>query len=913
MSETGNPKPQASKPTAVVLQAKFEQAFALHQRGKLADAERIYQEVLRQQPNHFDALHMLGVIALETQHGEQGADLIMKAIRLNASVAAAHSNLGKALLDLKRPADALASFDKAIALKPGLAMAHNNRGKAFNDLKLPEEALASYDKAIALKPDYTEAYSNRGVALQNLKRPEDALASYNKAIALEPGFASAHYNRGNALQDLKRPADALASYERAIALKPDYAEAYCNRGHALKDLKRREEALASYDKAIALKPDYGEAYSNRGNVLSSLKRSAEALASYDKAIALKPGFASAYYNRGLALQDLKRPADAVASYDKAISLRPDLAMAHYNRGIALEDLNRHEQALASHDKAIALTPDFAEAHNNRGNVLLRLKTPADALASYDKAIALQPDFAEAHNNRGLALQDLKRPADALASYDRAIALKPDYTDAWFNRGNIFRDLNRQREAIGAYAQVLKIDPKYPLAKGALLLQKIYCCDWKGLDDLISEIDGNVASGTLSVEPFVWQAVSHSQRSLQKCAELYNEKISPAYIKIFTRPPFANPRKIRIGYSSGEFREQATSHLIVGVLELHNNSQFEIYAVDNGLDDKSEIRKRINASVRGIIDISKLSDSSAVAAICENQIDILVNLNGYFGKHRTQVFAQRPAPIQANYLGFPGTLGASYIDYIIADQHVVPPSHKEFYTEKVVYLPDCYQANDRKKEIGTRLFSRAECGLPQNGFIFCCFNNNYKITPEVFSCWMRLLIQVDGSVLWLLEDSASASANLRKEAVARGINAERIIFAKRMLLPDHLARHRLADLFLDTLPCNAHTTASDALWAGLPVLTCFGATFSGRVAGSLLNAIGLPELITTTLEAYEEMAIDFATHPEKLAIIKRKLAENRLTTPLFDTKRFTRHIEAAYIAMYDRYQAGLPPEHIIVPT
>ena len=290
----------------------------------------------------------------------------------------------------------------------------------------------------------------------------------------------------------------------------------------------------------------------------------------------------------------------------------------------------------------------------------------------------------------------------------------------------------------------------------------------------------------------------------------------------------------------------------------------------------------------------------------------MNLNGYFGEERTGVFANRSAPIQVNYLGFPGTLGAGYMDYIIADRHVIPEKHKEFYTEKVVYLPNCYQANDDKKKLNDCKFTRLECGLPEKGFIFCCFNNSYKILPDIFDCWMRILRKVDGSLLWLIEDNSIAVTNLRKEALARGVSADRLVFAKRIPLSDHLARHRLADLFLDTLPYNAHTTASDALWAGLPVLTCIGETFAGRVAASLLNTIRLPELVTTTLEAYEQMAIDLATDPEKLATIKQKLAENRLTTPLFDTKIFTTHIEKAYTAMYERYQAGLPPDHIVVP-
>ena len=730
--------PREPKPAEAALQGEFNRGQALHQQGKLADAERIYRDILRRRPDHFDALHLLGVIALQTRHAKKAADLISKAIALNANVAAAHNNFGNALLDLKRPGDALASFDKAIALDPHFAVAHNNRANALLDLKRPEEALASCDKAIAAAPD--------------------------------------------------------------------------------------------------------------------------------------------------------------------------LAIAHNNRGMALLKLNHPDEALASFDQAVALKPDLAMAYNNRGNALIDLSRLPDALASYEKAVALEPTLAMAHNNRGMALIDLKRPEEALASFDRAIALKPDYAEACYGRGVVFHDLERYREAADAFAQALAIDPKYPFAKGAVLHHKMLCCDWNGVDSLIAEISHDVASGQPSATPFGWQGVCTSQRSLQLCAELYCDAKFPAKPATFSRRLSAD-NKIRIGYLSGEFRNQATSTLLVGVLENHDNSRFETYAFDNGWDDQSELRKRIDDSVHHIVNIRQLSDPAAAAAICDNHIDLLINLNGYFGEHRMPVFARRPAPIQVNYLGFPGTLGARYIDYIIADRHVIPENHDIFYTEKVVYLPNCYQANDDKRKIATRVFSRSEFGLPEAGIVFCCFNNNYKIMPDVFDCWMRILKQVDGSVLWLLENNATAAGNLKREAAARGIREERIVFAKPLALPDHLARHRLADLFLDTLPYNAHTTASDALWAGLPVLTCLGQTFAGRVAASLLNAIGLPELITTTLDAYERMAVHLATQPKTLTAIKLKVAENRLAKPLFDTRLFTRHIEAAYAAMFERHRAGLPAAHI----
>jgi predicted O-linked N-acetylglucosamine transferase (SPINDLY family) len=628
---------------------------------------------------------------------------------------------------------------------------------------------------------------------------------------------------------------------------------------------------------------------------------------------LAPRSIPALNNLAIAQYEQKTISEAALTAQRTIEIDSRNIDAYLMLSTCQKEQKKYEEALVTCDTIIGIDPTNAQAHCNRGFVLNKIRKYQEAIESFDRALAIQSEFADAFLNRGNSLRNLKRYDEALLAYDKALTFKPDLAEACLGRGNVFFELKRHEEAANAYAEVLKIDPQHPFTKGELLHQKMLACNWKEVDALIAEINEDVILRKLSAEPFGWQGVAKSPRSLQLCAELFNTHNFSTKNKIATIKPLANHKKIRIGYSSGELRDQATSHLIVGLLEHHDNSRFEIYGIDNGWDDQSEIRQRINASVHSIIDISRLSDASAAAAICENEIDILVNLNGYFGEHRTGVFAKRCAAIQVNYLGFPGTLGADYMDYIVADQCVIPENHKTFYLEKVVYLPNCYQANDNKKKIGTLNFTRLELGLPEKGFVFCCFNNSYKILPDVFDCWIRILKKIDGSVLWLIEDNAIAAKNLRKEAVARGIRADRLVFAKRMPLTEHLARHRLASLFLDTLPYNAHTTASDALWAGLPVLTCLGETFAGRVAASLLNAIRLPELITTTLEAYEQMAINLATHPEKLAAIKRKLAENRLTTPLFDTKLFTKHIEAAYTAMYDRYQAGLAPDHIVIPN
>ena len=689
---------------------------------------------------------------------------------------------------------------------------------------------------------------------------------------------------------------------------PNSAQDFFNRGMALAASGSYAAAIAHFERAIAARSDFVPAHLLRAKLLADLRRYDDALAGIDKLLVLAPNLAEAWLGRSNILFETGRYGEALAACERALALKPDLAEAWLGRGNVLAELKRYHEALAAYDRALALNPQFAGAMIGRGNVFNAIKRYGDALAAYDKALVLAPGFAEAWLGRGNVLNALKCYDEAFAAFDRALALVPNLVEARFGRGNVFAAVKRHSEAAIAYAEVLKIDPQHAFTKGFLLHQKMLACDWSGIGPLIADIDRDVAAGKPAAEPFGWQAAATSPQSLQRCAELYNADRYPA-VAVPPPPSLITHEKIRVGYVSGEFREQATSHLIVGVLEKHDPSRFEIFCVDNGWDDRSEIRKRINAAAQKIVDISKFGDAAAVAAIREHKIDILVNLNGYFGEHRMPIFARRPAPIQVNYLGFPGTLGAGYIDYIIADRHVIPEEHKGFYCEKVAYLPNCYQANDRNKAIAENTPDRRGCGLPEGGFVFSCFNNNYKILPEIFDCWMRILSRVDGSVLWLFEDNEGAALNLRKEAAARKVNPERLVFAKRMPLADHLARHRLADLFVDTLPYNAHTTASDALWAGLPLLTCRGATFPGRVASSLLDAVGLPELITRTLEAYERLAVELATHPEKLAAIKSKLADSRLTTPLFDTGPFTRHIEAAYAAMYERARAGLAPDHI----
>ena len=422
---------------------------------------------------------------------------------------------------------------------------------------------------------------------------------------------------------------------------------------------------------------------------------------------------------------------------------------------------------------------------------------------------------------------------------------------------------------------------------------------------------SVLKGNQSVAPFAFLAVPSSIEAQFKCAKIWiARECPPSEIPIWQGERYQHDR-IRVAYLSPDFRKHAIALLAAGLFQCHDTTLFDIIALSSGPDDKSDMRMRLQASFNQFIDVATYSDNDIGRLIRKLEIDILIDLAGLTTGSRMAVFARRPAPISVSYLGYPGTSGANYIDYIIADRIVIPEEQRRFYPEKIVYLPNTYQVNDATRPIADQRFTRAQCGLPSTGFVYCCLNGNYKVTPSIFAAWMRILAKVEHSVLWLFESNMTAAKNLREAAAKQGIRPERLVFAKKLPLLDHLARYCLADLFLDTLPYNAHTTASDALWAGLPVLTCLGGTFAGRVSASLLHAIDLAELVTTSLEAYERMAVELAMHPYKLANIRDRLAANRRTMPLFNTELFAKHLETAYKIMYERYQSDLSPDHIFV--
>ena len=621
----------------------------------------------------------------------------------------------------------------------------------------------------------------------------------------------------------------------------------------------------------------------------------------------------AIFELGITYAEANKISEAIIIFNCLHYLNIRDQKISYNLGFLYALRGDFESARQSFDRAIESNPGDLDALVNYGSILHELKRFDEALAYYDKVLCLQSDYEKALYNKGNTLHKLKRYDEAIAHYDKALSLNSDNPEALSNKGLTLHELKRYDEAIAHYDKALSLKADIDWVYGNLVHTQMKICSWSGLVDDSSNISKKVWAKEKVATPFSLLAMNDDALLHKKCSEIFAQDkytVNSALGPISKR---ANNKKIRIAYFSPDFRSHPVSFLTSELFEIHNRGSFEVFAFSL---QKSPIEDETNLHLRHsfdrFIDVEKMSDSEIAQLARELEVDIAIDLAGLTQYSRTGIFSYRAAPIQVNWLGYAGTIGADFIDYIVADKTIIPESHHQFYTEKVMYLPDTYMVDDSKRIPSSRVFIRKECGLPDNAFVFCCFNNDYKFNPQVLDGWSRILLAVDNSVLWISENNEHFKANIATEFEMRGIDSNRIIFAQRVeLMADHLARSSLADLFLDTHPYNAHTTALDSLKTSVPVLTLMGQSFASRVAASLLNAIDLPELITNTQEEYEALAIELAMNPKKLADIKLRLTNNRVTTPLFNTPLFTKNLEAAYIKMMERYQADLKPDHISI--
>jgi predicted O-linked N-acetylglucosamine transferase (SPINDLY family) len=690
-------------------------------------------------------------------------------------------------------------------------------------------------------------------------------------------------------------------------LVPDSPRAHLNLGFALKEQKQFAAAIACFRRALQINPLDALTLSNLGTVHFEQGELAEANECFRQALGVDPQFVAAHYNLGRVLQQQGRLAEATQHYQDAARIQPDFALAHYNLGIVLQEQGRPAEAARCYREALRSTPDFALAHGNLGSALILQGRFAEAENCLRHALRLDPRFALAHHNLAIALQEQGRLVEATRCFRDALALDPNHADTHYYLGNALVKQGELAEAITCYERALQLKPHDLTYQISLIHQRQHACDWHGLANLTRQVIETVETGGApasggGVPPFAFLTLHTPTTPRQQL--LCARRKSSGYAQLQGRRPALPPRGARshitLGYLSADFYDHPTTSLIAELFEQHDRGKFRVHGYSLGPDDRSAIRQRLARGFDQFVDLQHTSFQDAAQRIADDGVDILIDLNGHAGDARPPILVLRPAPIQVHYLGYPGTTGAPYLDYILVDDFIVPPDQQPFFTEQLVHLPGCYQINDRQRQIAADTPQRSNCGLPAEGFVFCNFNNSYKITPALFAVWMNLLKAVPGSVLWLLEANAPAAANLRREAEARGVDAQRLVFAPKRPGAEHLARHRLADLFLDTFAVNAHTTASDALWAGCPVLTLAGETFVSRVAGSLLRAVGLPELVTTSCADYEALALHLARNTQVLADLRTRLEANLARTPLFDSTLFARNLEKVFTVMVEKH-------------
>ena len=701
---------------------------------------------------------------------------------------------------------------------------------------------------------------------------------------------------------LKKKGEFLKSINatlKAVKLTPQDPELYNNIGLTFLEIKKFSDAETSFKKAVSLKKDYYEAFYNLGIVLQKLDKLEESVKIYNQAIKIKTDYIFAYNNLGQTLYRLENFKEAENIYKKAIKINPNLPELYSNLGQTLIKLNRLTEAKENCLKAISLNPNLAEGYCNLGLIFYDLSKYKEAEENYKKSIYIKPTLAEAYCNYGLLLQDIGKLEEAEKLYNKAIQFNPNYYEAFNNLGNLMSDLNRLDEAIESYKSSIRINKYDPYALTQLIHQQQKICDFDDYEKNLFTIH-KLGIEKKSIPPFYALSWHDDPKTQLKRSKLYaNDNFRE--IKAFKSSKFKSLNdKIKIGYFSNDFYNHATMYLISGLLANHDHTIFEIFIFSYGPKKDDLMNKNARNYADHYIDISGLSINEILDITKKKELDIAIDLKGYTKKTLIKIFQHRIAPIQISFLGYPGTLGVDFIDYIIADETIIPENKKQFYYEKIIYLPHTYQPNDNKRHIANLSFNRSDYNLPNSAFVFCSFNNSYKISSQEFRIWMRVLKKINNSVLWLFKSNKWMEKNLKKQAQIYGIDPSKIIFADMLEHSEHLARIKFADLFLDTFNYNAHTTASDALWACVPVITKQGKQFSSRVASSLLNAVGLSELITQNEKEYEELILKLALNPRILENIKTKLSNNRLTEPLFDTKRYTKNFEKALIKAHKLY-------------
>ena len=888
----------------------IDSIIALFSSDKFEDALNAIEELIEYNPNDALLFNIRGACYAGLNQINLAIENYEKAIELNPEYAKAHYNLAGALHEINEFDASIQSYQNALFIESDYAEAHNNLGNVLKEIGQFDKAIESYEKAVALKPDYIEAYYSLGDSFYEFGKLEDTIKCYKRVLEYRPNFTGMHNNLGNVLRELGRFQEAVLCYEKAISIDTDFVEGYFNLGITFQGLSKFDSALLNYKKAIEIKSNYAEAFNNLGTLYKEMKDFDSSIKSYLEAIDIKSDYAEAYNNLGILYKELGQLDKALISHENAINIRPKYDEAHNNLGILYMELGQLDKSIKSYKQAIKANADFIEAINNLGLVLMNLGHTQEAIQHYQKALKIDPSFALTYNNLGVAYKNLHIHDAASKCFKKGIALNPNYVDAFCNYGHLLTEMDDLQEALINYQKAYEINPDTDYLLGTIIHTKMHLCVWSDYSKYLDELQAQLNDGLKRIDAFSFVALLDDPGLQEKVSTIYFEDRNPRSNLLPQIKNHPKHNKIKIGYFSADFREHPVSYLTAELYETHDRNQFEIHAFSYGPDTKDEMNLRIKAGVDHFHDVREMSHKEIATLSRSLEIDIAVDLSGATHSSKTEVFAMLAAPIQTSYIGWLGTMGADYYDYLIAAEGMIPKKNQKYFSEKIVYLPT-YQVNDSKESLPKAIFSRKDLGLPEDSFVFCCFNNTFKITPEAFDSWARILNEVEQSVMMIYVSNKHAQKNLIKEIKLRNIDPKRLIFGERLSRAEYLDRYRSADLFLDTFPYNAGTTASDALRMGLPLLTINGNSFNSREAANIVNAVNLPEMITSSQEEYESLAIELANNPKKFRIIKEKLADNLPSAPLFDTPRFTKNLESAYKIMFKRYHDKLEVDHIYV--
>ncbi len=871
--------------------------WELYRRGDWAGAERCCQNILNVSPTYGGALGLLGILRLTAGRADEAAALLTQALKGKPRDAMLLGALGLARL---MQGDAGAA-EKALrgALKWGNhddALLRMRLGLALGAQGRAQEAIVELRRAQAIAPDNVDVVLNLANALAEAAQPAEAEKWLRRVVEVQPSRADARFNLGTLYTGLGRLEEAAAELQALLQQTPDSADAHNSLGIVLERQLQWDAAAESYRRALALDANHVCALNNLGNVMRAQSRFDEAQGYYMRAMQHAPAHADGYLNMGLLRVRQDHREEAHGWFEKALSADPQCLEAASNIGELHRQVGALPEAVTAYRRALSIESENIDVLNALGNLLRTQGQLDEAAACFSRAVRVAPDDANGLINLGILRGQQGKYDEACALLRRAVSIDNSSVAAHTRLAEALKVSGHLEEAKAVYDRVLLLQPNNVAAWAGLAHVRQHMCDWDGIETLWDKTRQAIREGIdTRITPFSALSIPTTAEEQQACARAWARQefgwISDQRTAIVPRTRTQNT-PLRLGYLSWDYHEHATAYLMAEVFELHNRDHFSVTAYSLGPDDGSTIRQRIRGACDAFIDVAALSDAAAARRIADDGIDILIDLKGYTFGSRAPILAYRPAPVQVNWLGFPGTMGTPCIDCILADSFIIPVGAENHYDERVCRLPDCYQPNDRRRAVADAP-TRAACGLPETGVVFCCFSQAYKILPETFAAWMRILLRVPDSVLWLLETSPMATLNLRSSAAALGVAAERIQFAPRRPLADHLARYRVADLALDTFPYTSHTTASDALWAGCPLVARVGDTFASRVSGSVLHAAQLPELISYTLAEFEEKAVLLALDPAQRDKLRQFLDEKRMTLPLFDAPRFVANLEAAY--------------------